>query len=325
MIVIFNLDVEDRNFYYLSGIEEPCRGVLVMKDRPVVLASPLEAEVARRYVRTLVYGSREEFWELLSEQLGGDEDPDLNFSRLPVSIYRKLQERGFKKFNDVGKQLLQQRMVKTHREVEKLRRASRMASKAVEGIRDFLRPGLTELEVKAELEYIAGRLGAEGFSFDTIVASGPNSAVPHATASGRKLERGDAIVVDFGPTYRMYTSDITRTFVLGRNREFERTYSRLLAAQEMAIEMLEGGVDGKKVQEAVEKRVGKMPHSLGHGVGLDTHELPGFSGQLVNGTVFTVEPGVYGKFGVRIEDVVWLDGKAQVLTDAPKELDFAVI
>ncbi len=322
MIAIFNTGVEDRNFYYLSGIEEPCKGVVVSGRKPVVLASPLESGIAEKYARMLVYRSRSEFWKLFGE-LVGDSVVGVNFRRLTVKTFNMLKKKGFR-LGDASAWLSRKRAVKSREEISKIRKACRIASRSIEEFRELIRPGVKELELKAELERIAVEKGAEGFAFETIVASGPRSAIPHATASGRRLHQGDTVVVDFGPTYRMYASDITRSFSLGCSSEFKEAYEKVLEAQGAVVRKLKEGVSVREIREAAEKLVGKLAHSLGHGVGLDVHEAPSFTrGKLKRGMVLTVEPGIYKGFGVRVEDVFVVGGK--LLTSAPKELDFAVV
>ena len=327
MIVIPNLSIEDKNFYYLSGIEEPCRGILVQGETTRVLVSRLEAGIAEKYVDTVVFEGENDLWKRLKAELSGTKEVGINFARASLRLRKLFEKHGFKKFKDVGKELETRRSLKSKDEVDKIRNACRVASKSLELFREKLVPGVSELELKAELEFLAGKQGAMGFSFDTIIASGENTTVPHAVPTNRILKEGDSIVVDFGPTHRLYVSDITRTFSIGKNADFVKRYELVLKAQEAAIEALEGGVNSDEIQKLAENIIGeKLIHSIGHGVGLDTHEQPEFANKpLFNGMVFTIEPGVYRGFGIRIEDVVWMDGRAQLLTSAPKDLDFSII
>ena len=324
-MIVFNTTVEDRNFYYLSGIEEPCRGVVVHEGRPVVLASPLDEGIAREYVETQVFKTRKEFWKVLGEIVTEDR-VGLNFSRMPVGTFRKLRKHVKAKFYDAGKEMAKKRLKKDKKEVEKLRRAAKIASRSMEEIRDFLRPGLSEFEVMSEIEHLASKKGSGRFAFETIVSSGPRTALPHSTASKRKLRPGDVVMVDFGPSYKMYASDMTRTFCLGGSDEFKERYRKVLDAQAAARAAAGDGADVRSVQQAAEKVIGKMAHLVGHGVGLDVHEDPRFSkGRLERGMVFTIEPALYDGFGVRIEDTFFLGKKLEPLTNAPRDLDFALI
>ena len=198
----------------------------------------------------------------------------------------------------------------------------------------FIRPGLREFEVAAELEYQARLMGAEGMSFETIVASGVRSALPHGRATASLLPRKGFLTLDFGVILKGYCSDMTRTVHLGRPKPQDRsTYNYVLEAQEAAIAAVESGTTCGEVDEAarsVLRREGlaeAFSHSTGHGVGLEIHEPPrvgaGQNTRLTPGMVITIEPGVYlpGRFGVRIEDMVAVTRTGgQVLTPAPKAL-----
>ena len=198
----------------------------------------------------------------------------------------------------------------------------------------FIRPGLTETEVAAELEYQARLKGAEGMSFETIVASGARSALPHGRATNARLPRKGFLTLDFGIILGGYCSDMTRTVFLGKPGAKERdVYQVVLEAQEAAVAAVGPSVSCGAVDEAargVLRRAGlaeAFTHSTGHGVGLEIHEPPrigaGQTTRLLAGMVVTIEPGVYlaGQFGIRIEDMVAVTRTGgQVLTPAPKAL-----
>jgi Xaa-Pro aminopeptidase len=322
VIAVFNGDVPDPNFYYLSGIEEECHGVLLHGGSPVVLASPLEAEVARKYVETHEYSGRDDFWARFSEL--AEEPLGLNFMRLSVSTLEKLKSHGFTDFRDVGGELADKRSVKSGEELGKLKKAAEIASGSLEEFRDSIRPGRTGSELRAELEELALSRGAGGFAFPTRVLSGPETAVPHANTSGRRVRDGDVVLVDFGPSHRLYASDVTRTFRLGRDAGFRDAYVKVLEAQEAALDALGDGVEAKRVHGAAVGVLGEMVHSIGHGLGLEVHERPSFGeGTLRAGMVVAIEPGLYGGFGVRIEDVAAVGGG--LLTSAPRDVEFAFI
>ena len=327
VMLAFNQTIEDKNFYYLSGIEEHCKGVVVYDGEARVIASPLESEIAKKYVNTSVYKDSKEFWELLIEETKSKQRIGLDFSRITLSAFDKLKKNMGCEFYDVSKKLKEMRMIKNKDEIEKIRKAGEIASECIEEIREFIQSGVTELEIKAELERIAIIKGVGNFGFETIIASGKNSAIPHAVPSTRKIRKGDVILIDFGPSYKMYFSDISRTFRLGKDVEFTNRYESVLEAQKNVIDAVYDGTVISDLQEVSEKTIGKMIHALGHGLGLDIHEAPSFSKKtkLIEGNVFTIEPGIYDKFGVRIEDVVNIAKKSNLLTNAPKNIDFAVI
>jgi len=198
----------------------------------------------------------------------------------------------------------------------------------------FIRPGLTETAVAAELEYRARLKGAEGMSFESIVASGVRSALPHGRATAAKLPRRGLLTLDFGVILNGYCSDMTRTVCLGKPTKRElAVYEAVLEAQEMAVAAVAGGIACGDVDEAarsVLRREGMdeaFSHSTGHGVGLEIHEGPRIGKEqktpLAPGMVITIEPGAYfpGEFGVRIEDMVAVTRTGgTVLTRSPKAL-----
>ena len=224
------------------------------------------------------------------------------------------------------------RAVKDDSEIEALDRAVQIADVAMTRILSEIHVGMTEREVAWELHKEMRSLGAEGPSFDTIVAAGPNAALPHHRADDTVVQAGEPIVIDMGANYRGYCSDLTRTFVIGdQDDTFQHIYGIVLQAQLAAIEAARPGMTGEEV-DAVAREVisdagygDEFGHGLGHGVGLVIHErpmvVPRSQDVVENGMVFTIEPGIYisGWGGVRIEDVVVMeDGRAQPLTKSPK-------
>jgi Xaa-Pro aminopeptidase len=226
------------------------------------------------------------------------------------------------------------RMVKDEDELALMHQAALLGCKLFDHILGFIRPGLTEIEVAAELEHRARLWGAEGMSFETIAASGARSALPHGRASVAKLPRRGFLTLDFGVILNGYCSDMTRTVYLGSPRAGERaTYQAVLEAQETALAAVAAGVRCGDVDEAargVLRAVGladAFSHSTGHGVGLEIHEPPRVGAEqttpLQAGMVITIEPGVYlaGRYGIRIEDMVAVTASGgQLLTPAPKAL-----
>jgi Xaa-Pro aminopeptidase len=224
------------------------------------------------------------------------------------------------------------RVFKDENEVAKIRQAVDIADKAFEHIVGRLQPGQVEREVALEIEeYMIGQ-GADGLSFEIIVASGERSALPHGKASSKTLAAGDLITFDMGCKYRGYCSDLTRTVCLGKpTSEQQKIYRIVLDAQKRAEEAIQAGAGCKAVDALARNYIGEQGykenfgHGLGHGVGIDIHEAPRLHwrerGKLKPGHIVTVEPGVYieGWGGVRIEDmVVVMDEGCQILTRAPK-------
>ncbi len=226
------------------------------------------------------------------------------------------------------------RLVKDEDELRIMADAALMGCRLFDHMLGFLRPGLMENEVAAELEHQARLQGAQGMSFDTIVASGIRSSLPHGRATTARLPRRGFLTLDFGIIHDGYCSDMTRTVYFGTPKPKERrAYQSVLEAQEAAVAAVSAGVSCGDVDEAarsVLRNAGlgdAFTHSTGHGVGLEIHEAPrlgaGQTSRLQAGMVVTIEPGVYlaGEFGIRIEDMVAVtrDG-GWVLTPTPKAL-----
>ena len=225
------------------------------------------------------------------------------------------------------------RIRKDKEEIDQIRRAVNLASSVFPDLVNAVKPHVTENAVAAELEYLARSSGAEKMSFDTIVASGARSALPHARPSLEKIRRG-FVVLDYGVILGGYCSDMTRTVWVGRmDRAMRDLYSAVLEAQLAGIAAVRSGIEAQKVDAAARGVLGKhkldkyFTHSLGHGVGIEIHESPrlarGEPQTLEAGMVVTIEPGVYipGKGGVRIEDMVLVTNTGcEVLTPTSKDL-----
>ena len=226
------------------------------------------------------------------------------------------------------------RLVKDDDELALMAEAAAVGCRLFDHILGFIKPGLPETAVAAELEHKARLLGAEGMSFDTIVASGLRSALQHGRATAATLPRKGFLTLDFGVILKGYCSDMTRTLYLGRPKVSERNaYEAVLEAQQAAVAAVAHGVrcgDGDEAARSVLRSHGlaeAFSHSTGHGVGLEIHEAPrigaGQTNRLQRGMVVTIEPGVYlaGRFGIRIEDMVAVTPTGgQVLTPAPNAL-----
>jgi Xaa-Pro aminopeptidase len=225
------------------------------------------------------------------------------------------------------------RAVKDGAELAAMREAAILISEVVAGVIPSIKPGITELEVAAEIEYAIKRKGGSGTSFETIVASGPRSAWAHARPTSKPLRKNELVVLDQGAILRGYCSDLTRTVFLGRaSAKVRRMYRAVMEAQEAARNAIRPGVMAGDV-DAAARRVLQgyglakyFTHSTGHGLGLEIHEMPrlarGEKTLLEEGMVVTVEPGVYveGLGGIRIEDEVVITPTGAVnLTNAPRE------
>jgi len=230
--------------------------------------------------------------------------------------------------------VMRQRIVKDAAELHIIHKAVRTGAEVYEHALEKLHAGVAESAIAAELELAARHAGAEGMSFETIVAAGKRSALPHGVASQRPIPRHGFVVIDSGVVVHGYCSDMTRTVHVGRaSREERRWYAAVLEAQLTAIAAVKPGVTAGDVDHAAREvlRRAKLDkfftHSTGHGVGLEIHEPPrlgtGQTEQVQAGMVITIEPGVYlpGKGGIRIEDMVVVTAKGcEVLTPVSKEL-----
>lgn len=251
-----------------------------------------------------------------------------------VGYLKKITEKTNAEF--VGKEceINRIRMIKELWEIEKIAKAEEIGDKAFSHILSFIKEGVSERDIAAELEYFMKKQGADKTSFDTIAISGKKTSMPHGMPDDKKVENGDFITMDFGCIYDGYCSDMTRTVVLGKaDEEQRRIYNIVYKAQSIGLEYIKAGencsVADKMAREVIEKEgYGKyFGHSLGHGVGLEIHELPTLSPKsgmvLEENMVVSCEPGIYipNLFGVRIEDLVVVTaGKCRVLSKSQKKL-----
>lgn len=227
------------------------------------------------------------------------------------------------------------RLNKTDDELKIIEKSCQILDKTFEYIIPFVKPGVSEKEIADQMFLKARSLGADKWSFDPIVASGPNSAIPHHRASTRKIAIGDFVKIDFGVVYKGYCSDMTRTIMVGKPKhpELIDVYFAVKEAQENALAAVKVGVTTGQLSQIAKDTLAKYgydkyyTHGLGHGMGLEAHEFPYFSQvsdhKLEENQVFTIEPGVYleGIGGVRIEDsVVIVNGKTKRLTKTSKDL-----
>ena len=223
-----------------------------------------------------------------------------------------------------------QRMIKEEHEIENIKKACSITDDCFEYLKSFIKVGMSEKQIAAEIENFFFRNGAEDLAFSTIVASGKNSSMPHAVPTDKLIEPGDPITIDMGCKYNGYCSDMTRTIFAGFVPPYVRpVYDLVLKNQMQVSESLREGANIRTISKAVESDLKlngfEMLHSLGHGVGLDIHEYPFFGNRvdfhLKENMVITNEPGVYipNKFGVRIEDTILISKYSSInLTKSDK-------
>ena len=226
------------------------------------------------------------------------------------------------------------RIVKEDEEIERIASAAALADAAFDHVLGIIAPGVTEIDIALDLELFMRRHGSEGVAFPSIVASGPNGSRPHAKVTGRALERGDLVTMDFGARIGGYCSDMTRTVGVGEiDAERRRIYETVRAANEAGLAAVRGGLAGTEIDAAARCVIDaagfgdRFGHGLGHGVGLEVHEAPSVGPRGVKpvpaNSVITVEPGVYvpGVGGARIEDLVVVGEEGPtVLSHSPKDL-----
>ena len=329
----------DKTFFYLSevtsGIFEGS-ALVIKPDSVKIITSTLEEESARNSgLEVLIFGTRAEFMKILRDELKNVDTIGLNYSALTLRLYLDLLKMiPDKRFVDVSGSIQESRRFKQPAELNKLRESARIASEAFDAIIPRIREGITETELSSELVYQMMKLGANGPSFDTIIAFGANSSMPHYSPGSKKLKKNEFVLMDFGAIHQRYCSDITRTVVFGRASEEQREiYETVKMAQQQSMNIIKENVNGKDVDKVAREVIdstkfkGRFIHSLGHGIGLDVHDHPALSPSydfpLKANMVITNEPGIYipKVGGVRIEDdvIVRKDGH-EIITTAPRDL-----
>ncbi|MBV7507445.1 aminopeptidase P family protein [Bacillus sp. sid0103] len=299
------------DFRYIEQATKQCQGFEIIKTTGSI---PEEVAVQAKKLGIQKLGFEEDFLTYSSFKLY---DKEIEAELVPISgVIEKL------------------RLIKTDSELKILKVAADIADAAFKHILDFISPGKTELEVSNELEFFMRKAGATSSSFDTIVASGHRSALPHGVASDKVIEAGDIVTMDYGCYYNGYVSDITRTVAVGEpDAKLKEIYEIVLEAQLRGMAGIKPGLTGKEADAITrdyisEKGYGEyFGHSTGHGIGLEIHEAPGLSMKsdvvLEPGMVVTCEPGIYipSLGGVRIEDdLVITKDHNEALTHSTKEL-----
>jgi Xaa-Pro aminopeptidase len=293
---------------YVLAAERDCPDVELLNERFLVPA--LSRVAASRGYRKLLFEAQE----------------------MTVATHQRLaaQAEGVE-LAPLGEVIEQLRMVKDHAELDLLGAACRISCEAFEQVLPRIRPGITERELATTLERTMVDLGAEAPAFDTIVASGPNGAIPHHSPGRRPLQRGDLVTIDFGARFGGYHADMTRTVCLGEPVSWQRdTYQLVAQAQRAGMDAAVPGATLTEVDAAARDLIGAaghaehFQHGLGHGVGLEVHEAPmlgyGSAGRLAARVPVTIEPGVYlpGVGGVRIEDILVTGADGTPRTSAPE-------
>lgn len=308
------------NVTYLTGFTGDSGLAVVTADRAAFVTDKRYAEQAAREIEgweVLVY--ERDLPEFLAGLIEGSKAPGVEDSAT-LGFYNRLRRAaGGREISEARGLVEELRALKEPSEVLAIRGAVRCASEAWDSLLPMIRPGVTERQLASALDYRMVTAGADKPAFDTIVASGPNSSMPHARVTDRALEEGDLVVVDFGARKEAYCCDVTRTVSVGTpDADRMRALDAVRRAWDAAFERIATGVPAAEVDGAAREQLASLgmerhfKHSLGHGVGLEVHERPTLSrlgnDTLEAGMVFTLEPGVYldGEYGVRHEETVLL-------------------
>jgi Xaa-Pro aminopeptidase len=325
------------NVRYLAGFTGSNGAVLLTKSRAILFTDPRYKTQSSQEVDCDVRVVKGPLGKAVTASLKRMRIKRLAFERNRLSFeeYQQLAEllKGVE-LKPVSGAVETLRMVKSTDEIETIRASVKLNSAALEQAMARFKPGMSELDVAAEIDYRMRLLGADGTAFDTIVAAGERSALPHAHPTGHPISAGELLLIDMGATVAGYASDMTRCYVVGKaNAKIRRIYKAVLDSQLAALALLKPGMTCAKLDHAVRevlRRYGlekQFVHSTGHGLGLEIHERPRIGRKetvkFEVGMTVTIEPGVYeeGTGGVRIEDtVVVTERGCEVLTPTKKEL-----
>lgn len=325
------------NLRYLTDFTGTAGAAIVSKDDAVFITDFRYTEQAAsqvkdfrivQHTKTLLEEVSNQVTEMGIKSLGFEKD-DVTYS--VYELYKQAVSSDLVPLSGVVEKI---RLIKTDEEISIIKAACRIADEAYEHIVTYIKPGMTELQVSNELEFFMRKRGATSSSFDTIVASGTRSALPHGVATDKVIEVGDFVTLDFGALYNGYISDTTRTLAVGEPSEkLKEIYQVVLDAQLLALEKVKPGMTGKEADAIARDYIASkgygeaFGHSLGHGIGLEVHEGPGLSFRsdivLEPGMVITIEPGIYlpNIGGVRIEDdALVTENGLEKLTHSTKEL-----
>lgn len=334
------LVTSDSNRFYLTGFKSSAGIVFVTKEKAYFLIDFRYIEKAKSVVSSCEVILMQKLDEQLSSLCNQHKVKSIYVETFTLSLnslqrYRKMLPKV--KFLEDGKfdRLIEEmRSIKTKDELSYIMQAQELTDKTFSYILDRIKIGRTEREIMLDMEFYMRKLGSEGVSFDFIVVSGKNSALPHGVPTDKSVEKGDFITMDFGAVVNGYRSDMTRTVAVGDVTDEQRAvYDTVLKAQKLALDAIKAGVICKEVDKLARDYIyqsgyeGCFGHGLGHSVGIDIHENPNFNLScdkiLQAGNVMTVEPGIYleSRFGVRIEDMVYVEDDGCLnLTHSPKEL-----
>lgn len=320
---------------YASGFYITDGAAVIRPDGAWLITDSRYVEAAEAAVSdmTVLCVSRDKgLYDILKELTAGLSAVGAEQARVTRAAWLTLEEKLGLTLTPDGEIVSALRAVKDETELELLTAAQRIAERALDELLGVIRPGMTEKQVAAELVYRLYKFGGEQNSFEPIVVAGKKSSMPHGVPGDEIIRAGDFVTMDFGTMYGGYCSDMTRTVAVGgATDEMRRVYDTVLEAQLAGIEAARPGVTGREIDAAARKVIedaGYGPyfgHGFGHSLGLEIHEAPNLNPAndkpMPDGAFTSAEPGIYipGKFGVRIEDTMWIrEGGARVVTKAPK-------
>ncbi|MBI2101527.1 aminopeptidase P family protein [Candidatus Woesearchaeota archaeon] len=323
------------NMFYFSGYKGLGALVIPKKHAPFLIVPEMEVQRAEKSMIKKVYSMKkkrffESIYKIARKNRLNTKNIAIDKSSFTLNSYRHFKKQ-FKKIKarDIAFECLKIREIKTEKEIKILKKscayADKILQKAIKNFKKFR----TESEASAFLEYEAKKLGLE-LSFSPIVASGSNGSIPHHEPSNSRIKKGFC-VIDFGVKYKGYCSDMTRTIYVGKpSKKEQEIYNLLLTIQKNTINQVKNNKKCSELYDFVVKSLGKyknyFTHGLGHGVGVEIHEMPNLSlnskDRVKNSMVFTIEPGIYfpKRFGIRIEDTLLFKNKPVLLTKTSKDL-----
>ncbi len=331
------LITSDKNVRYYSGFSGNSSQLLITPDKKLFFTDFRYSEQAEAETDfTVVETKANERVKTIFEYANNNKVIKLGVDLSEVSHYSYksyLEYADEENIIDLSPAVSAQRAVKDEGEIELIAKGAKHNDELFAHLCGLLRPGISELDIKAEIVYYMNRHGADT-AFDPIVASGPNSSLPHATPTSRRIAAGDLVTMDYGCRFGGYCSDFTRTVAISYiDKDMQKVYDIVNIAAARAFKVLKAGAAGKEVDGAARDMIAEagygdaFGHGLGHGVGLFIHEAPTLGALseeiLAPGNVVTVEPGIYikGKYGVRIEDIcVVRNGGFENLSAAPRDM-----
>ena len=334
------LITDEKNQRYATGFAFTDGAVVVTREHAYLITDSRYVEAAEQAVtertKVILFGQNRRLVPCIQEILQNEKIEKLGAEEEKLSYQEYLR---YEKALDLhlipAQEIFQDlRASKSEDELEYMRAAQRISERALEDVLGLIRPGITEREIAAELNYRMMRYGAEGNSFDTISITGKKTSMPHGVPGDEVVRDGDFVTMDFGCLKGGYCSDMTRTVAVGHvTEEMRKIYDIVLEAQLRGIENARAGITGAEIDKAARDVIANagygayFGHSFGHSLGLDIHEAPNAMPRsqtiMPEGAVISAEPGIYlpGRFGVRIEDVMILrKDHAEVITAAPKQL-----